>query len=104
MEVTVVAVLQAKPGMADRVIEAFAQVSPLVHNESGCELYAAHREHDGDSIVMIERWTSLEELQAHADGDPLRRLNELTEDILVKPYDVWFLEPVILGDPMKGKF
>lgn len=98
----VVAVLQAKPGGGDSVIESFREVSPLVHEESGCELYAAHLEHDGDTVVMVERWTTRADLDAHASGAPLARLNELSADLLTKPNDVWFLDNVPLGDPAKG--
>lgn len=102
MPVVVVAVLVAKPGRGPAVIESFREVSPLVHDEEGCELYAAHLEQDGDTVVMIERWSSREALDAHAAGRPLARLGELNADLLEKPYNVWFLDAVALGDPAKG--
>ena len=102
MSVTVAAVLTAKHGRADEVIAALREVSPLVHSEPGCDYYAAHREQDGDAVVMVERWTTRQELEAHATGAPLTRLNELLSDVLIRPYDVWFLDPVALGDPAKG--
>jgi quinol monooxygenase YgiN len=100
MSVTVVALLTAKSGLAQHVIDSFREVSPLVHNEAGCELYAAHT--DGNVVVMVERWTTQADLDAHAAGQPLARLNELNSDLLVKPYDVWILDAVPLGDPLKG--
>jgi quinol monooxygenase YgiN len=102
MSLVVVAVLTAKPGMGPQVIESFREVSPLVHNEAGCELYAAHLEQDGDTVVMVERWTTRADLDAHAAGAPLARLNELNADLLERPYDVWFLDPVVLGQPTQG--
>jgi quinol monooxygenase YgiN len=102
VSLTVVAVLEAKPGMGAQVIESFREVSPLVHEEPGCELYAAHLEQDGDTVVMVERWTTRADLDAHAAGAPLQRLNELNAKLLTKPYDVWFLDNVPLGDPAKG--
>ena len=102
MAVTVVAVLTAKPGMGSAVIESFREVSPLVHAEPGCELYAAHLEQDGDTVVMVERWTTRADLDAHATGAPLARLSELNADLLESPYDVWFLDPVPLGNSEKG--
>jgi len=102
MSLTVVAVLTAKPGLGPKVIESFREVSPLVHEEPGCELYAAHLEQDGDTVVMVERWTTRLDLDAHAAGAPLARLNELNADLLERPYGVWFLDPVALGDPVKG--
>ncbi|MDX2376472.1 antibiotic biosynthesis monooxygenase [Microbacterium sp. LRZ72] len=102
MPVSVVAVLTAKPGCGSRVIDAFREVSALVHAEPGCELYAAHLEHKGDTVIMIERWATQADLDAHATGAPLARLNELNADLLVRPYDVWFLDAVPLGDSTKG--
>ena len=102
MSLSVVAVLTAKPGLGPQVVESFREVSPRVHEEPGCELYAAHLEQGGDVVVMVERWTTRADLDAHAAGAPLARLNELNADLLVRPYDVWFLDPVPLGDPVKG--
>jgi quinol monooxygenase YgiN len=100
--VAVVAVLTAKPGLGPSVIESFREVSPRVHAESGCELYAAHLEQDGDTVIMVERWTTPADLEAHAAGAPLARLNELNAELLERPYDVWFLDEVPLGEPAKG--
>lgn len=102
MSLVVVAVLTAKPGMGLRVIESFREVSPLVHEEQGCEFYAAHLEQNGDTVVVVERWSTRTDLDAHAVGAPLARLNELNADLLERPYDVWFLDPVPLGQPAQG--
>ena len=98
----VVAVLQAKPGLGPRIIEHFREVAPLVHQEPGCELYAAHLQQGGDAVVMVERWSSPAALAGHASGAALARLNELNEGMLEKPYDVWRLDNVPLGDPAKA--
>ncbi len=103
MSVTVVAVLTAKAGRAGEPIDAFAEVSPLVHAEDGCERYAAHRERNGDAVVMFEQWATPADLDAHASGAPLARLSELIADVLIRPYDVWFLDAVPLGDEGKGR-
>ncbi|MFN4001009.1 putative quinol monooxygenase [Microcella sp.] len=102
MSLIVVAVLTAKPGKGPQVIESFREVSPLVHDEAGCELYAAHLEQGGDTVVMVERWTTRADLDAHAAGTPLARLNELNADLLERPYDVWMLDAVPLGDEARG--
>jgi len=102
MAFEVVAVFTPKRGKGPQVIESFREVSPLVHAEPGCELYAAHLEQDGDTVVMVERWTTRADLDAHAAGAPLARLNELNAGLLERPYDVWFLDNIPLGDPAKG--
>lgn len=96
----VVAIQTPKPGRLQDVLDAFAEVSPLVHQESGCEFYAAHT--DGRVCVMVERWTTRADLDAHASGAPLKRLLDLFGDALERPYDVWVLDEVPLGDPAKG--
>lgn len=100
--VTVVARFHPRPGCGRSIIEAFREIAPPVHQEAGCELYAAHLEQGGDTVVMVERWASRADLDAHAAGDPLKQLNELTAHLVERPYDVWFLDPVPLGDPRLG--
>jgi quinol monooxygenase YgiN len=96
----VVATLTAKPGLGPRLIEAFRVVSPLVHAEPGCGLYAANV--DGDTVVMIEAWGSQEDLTAHANGAASKRLNELIADVVAGPTEIRVLQNVPLGDPAKG--
>lgn len=96
----VVAMQTPKPGRIQEILDAFAVVSPLVHLEQGCELYAAHT--DGDRCVMVERWTTQADLDAHAAGEPLKELNRLFGDALAKPSEVWVLENVPFGDPALG--
>jgi quinol monooxygenase YgiN len=98
--VIVVAVIRAKPSMTQQVLDAFAEVSPVVHEEPGCELYAAHS--DGTAVVMVERWASKQDLEAHSSGAPLKRLGELIGPALEQAPEVWTLDEVPLGDPGKG--
>jgi quinol monooxygenase YgiN len=100
MSVVVVATLTPAPGRTQDVLDAFAAVSPLVHVEAGCELYAAHT--DGSLVVMVERWSSPEDLSAHAAGEALAELNRLTEGALAGEPIVRVLNNVPLGDPVKG--
>lgn len=96
----VVAIQTPKAGRLQQVLDAFAVVSPLVHQEKGCELYAAHT--DGRVCVMVERWTTQEDLDAHAAGEPLKQLIGLFGDALEKPYDVWVLDNVPMGEQPKA--
>lgn len=102
MSFVVVAVLTGKPGRGPEVIEAFRAESPHVHAEAGCELYAAHLEQGGDTVVMVERWATRTDLDAHAAGEALARLSTRFAELLERPYDVWFLDAVPLGDAVKG--
>ena len=100
MSVVVVAVLTPKPGRSQELLDAFAVVSPTVHAETGCELYAAHT--DGDLVVMVERWASVADLAVHATGAGITELGALTDDALAAATDVTVLQNVPFGDPAKG--
>lgn len=100
MSVVVVAVLTPQPGRIQEILDAFAVVSPKVHEEPGCELYALH--HDAEKVIMVERWSSRGDLDAHSAGQPLVELNALLGDALATPPDVSVLENVPLGNPVKG--
>jgi quinol monooxygenase YgiN len=98
--VVVVATLTPLPGMLQRILDAFALIAPKVHDESGCELYAAH--HSATHVVIIERWSAPADLAAHAAGTPVGQLHALLHGLLAQPTDVTVLENVPFGDPLKG--
>ncbi len=79
--VVVTATFVSEAGKRDDLLEALKVAIPEVHEEDGCELYALH-EADNGNIVLIEKWASRESLQAHAEGDPVRRLNAAIEPLL----------------------
>ena len=76
----VVAIIHPLPGKRDEIIEAFRVVSPLVHQEKGCELYALQSTQEGEGLIVIERWSTADDLQAHATGAAMDKLNELNTD------------------------
>ncbi|MGH7045539.1 MAG: putative quinol monooxygenase [Stellaceae bacterium] len=75
----VVAIITAKPGMREQILDAFRANMPAVHAEPGCIEYgpAIDAEDAGrmqtkfgsDTFVVIEKWQSPEALRAHA-GSP----------------------------------
>jgi quinol monooxygenase YgiN len=66
VSVVVVATITPKPEFWDEAIAAYEELIAATHDEAGCELYALH-EGDGH-LVMIEKWTSQEALDAHLTG------------------------------------
>jgi quinol monooxygenase YgiN len=72
----VVAVITAKPGLRERILEAFRANVPAVLAEDGCIEYGPTVDAEGlggfqtkfgeDAFVVIEKWASLEALKAHA--------------------------------------
>ena len=99
--VIVTAVFTPSPGQRDALIAALSEGIPAVHAEPGCELYAIHDADDG-TIVMIERWTSRADLDAHAAGAAVARLGELTKPHLAEPVEVVTMTPLPVGDPGRG--
>jgi quinol monooxygenase YgiN len=92
MSIAVVATIFPTPdGRAD-VVAAFEAAVARVHVEDeGCELYALHE--GDDRLVMIEKWTSPEALDAHARGPALVELNGRLDGLLVRPTEVRVLRP-----------
>jgi quinol monooxygenase YgiN len=72
----VLAIITAKSGMRDQILEAFHANMPAVHAEKGCIEYgpAVDAESAGgmqtkfgpDTFVVIEKWESPDVLRAHA--------------------------------------
>lgn len=72
----VVALITAKPGRREDILDAYRAVVATVRAEAGCVEYGAAIDADGapgfaaklgpDAIVVIEKWESAEALAAHA--------------------------------------
>ena len=66
----VVAGVYPKPGRLQEVIDVYAGIVPLVHQEPGCELFALHT--DGETVFLVEKWATPADLQAHARRSGVR--------------------------------
>ena len=72
----VVAVITAKPGMRDSILQAFRANVPAVKAEQGCIEYGAavdlengpkfQTHYGADTFIVIEKWASPDALKAHA--------------------------------------
>lgn len=72
----VIAVITAKPGMREKILEHFRANVPAVRAEKGCIEYGPAVDADPalpiqtkvgpDTFLAIEKWESLEALKAHA--------------------------------------
>lgn len=99
---TVVAIVHPAPGKGSEVAETYREVADEIHAEPGCELYAVHPSQDEQTVVVIERWTTLADLEAHLDGPAIARLTELNQGLRAAPSQVIKLDPIPMGDPAKG--
>lgn len=72
----VIAVITAKPGQRDRILQAFKANVPAVRAERGCIEYQATVDADdagpaqapfgADTFVVVEKWEDMAALRAHA--------------------------------------
>lgn len=100
-EVIVVATMQVLPGRAEELVERFGAVVEATHREEGCLAYALHRDRsDHSRFVLIERWRSQEDLDAHFQQPYMAAVAGLA-DGLAGPPEVIFCEALPQGDPAK---
>jgi quinol monooxygenase YgiN len=88
----VVAVITAKPGMRASVLQAFRANVPAVKAEQGCIEYGAAVDlEDGprfqtnygpDTLLVIEKWESIDALKAHAAAPHMVAYGAKTKDML----------------------
>ena len=101
MPVVVVATMKAKPESVDAVREACKTAIAAVHDEPGCELYALH-ESDG-TFVFVEQWADTDALTAHSTAPAIGALFGAIGELLDGAPDIKMLQPVVAGDPAKGR-
>jgi quinol monooxygenase YgiN len=87
----VLAMITAKPGMRDRILEAYRANVDAVLAEAGCLAYeavvdvrnpaAGFAQFGADSFVVVERWASLEALQAHAVAPHMKAYASKVKDL-----------------------
>ncbi len=71
--VVVTAIFTPQEGARDALIAALQETIPGVQTEDGCLLYAIHDAADG-TITMIEKWASVEALDAHGTSPEVKAL------------------------------
>jgi quinol monooxygenase YgiN len=86
----VVAIITAKPGMRENILQAFRANVPAVHAEQGCIEYGPAVDADGiggfqtkfgpDTFVVVEKWESPEALKAHAAAPHMAAYAAKTKD------------------------
>lgn len=101
MSVVVTAVFHAKPGARADLIDALRTSIPDVHAERGCELFALHDADDG-TVVLVEKWASIEDLGAHDEGEPVDRLRANIAPFIAAPAKVVRMSAVPAGSGAQG--
>ena len=88
----VLAIITAKSGMREQILEAFHANMPAVHAEKGCVEYGPAVDAEGagamqtkfglDTFVVIEKWESPEALRAHATSPHMAAYAAKTRDLI----------------------
>ena len=86
----VVAIITAKPGQREAVLEAFRANVPAVHAEQGCIEYGPVIDAPGavqtpigdDTFMVIEKWESGEMLAAHAKSPHMAAYAANVKDLI----------------------
>jgi quinol monooxygenase YgiN len=99
--VVVTAVFHPAPGRGDDLVEALRATIPDVQAERGCLLYAIHDAEDG-SITMIEKWASVDDLDAHGSGTAVAALGAAIDGLVAEPAHVTRMTPIPVGDTTLG--
>ncbi|OOP59225.1 antibiotic biosynthesis monooxygenase [Arthrobacter sp. SRS-W-1-2016] len=101
MPIVVTAVFHPAEGKKDQLVQALQAAIPAVHEEEGCLLYAIHDAADG-SITMIEKWTTAELLDAHANGPAVAALEAAVGSFIESPTTVTTMAPIEAGTEVQG--
>lgn len=98
----VVALITAKPGMREKVLEAFRANVPAVRAEDGCIEYGpaidaqteipTQAKIGADKVVIIEKWESLAHLKAHSVAPHMQAYRPRVKDY-VKSMTLQVLAP-----------
>jgi quinol monooxygenase YgiN len=88
----VLAVITAKSGMRDSILQAFRANVPNVRAEQGCIEYGAAVDAEPalkfqtafgpDAFVVVEKWESLDALKAHAAAPHMAAYAAKTKDMI----------------------
>jgi quinol monooxygenase YgiN len=88
--VHVLAIITAKPGMRDKILEAYRANVDAVRAENGCIAYEAvvdvaegapgFARFGDDSFVVVEKWASMDALRAHGAAPHMKAYGASVKD------------------------
>ncbi len=87
----VLAIITAKPRQRDTLLAAFKAIVPVVQAEEGCIEYGPVVDVAGadpafgpDTFVVVEKWSSMAALQAHAAAPHMAAYGARTKDLVAR--------------------
>ncbi len=92
---TVVAVLEAKPGKEQELERTLMELVPPTRQEAGCINYDLHRSRDDSRMFMFyENWVDRKSLDAHLATPHLTAFKEKAADLLAGPLEITLYEMI----------
>jgi quinol monooxygenase YgiN len=98
----VIAIITARPGQRERILEAFRANLPAVRAEDGCIEYGPTIDAEGvggfqaklgpDTFVVIEKWRDADALKAHAAAPHMASYAARVKDLIASRV-IHVLEP-----------
>ena len=89
--VYVVATITVADGKRSEFLTAFRELMPKVHAEDGCELYVPTTDMEttiaseprGNVVTIVERWSSIDALEAHLMASHMMVYRETVKDLVL---------------------
>ena len=72
----------------------FANLVTESYKESGCEMYDLVQGVNEDTWIMMEKWSSKEQCDAHMLTSHVKHINSIDQKYFKKPTELKFLNPV----------
>lgn len=102
-QVVVVANLRVAEGKQEAAEAYVREIIEQTHAEAGNIAYALHRDAgDPAHLVIIERWASQADLDAHFQQPYMQEMPGRAAEVLAAAPQITFFAPVPAGDPAKG--
>jgi quinol monooxygenase YgiN len=98
---TVVAIFTPKPEFHSEIRNLLYRITPLVHEEPGCEFYTMNEAVDG-RLIQIEAWTTKQDWLDHIERQTVIDILAGVESKLTKDIEVYEMYNIPTGTSGKG--
>ena len=94
-EISLVILIETKPGLVHEQVQAFKKLQPLVLAEKGCLQYELSRvKGDENKFLLIEKWASEDDLKAHDETAHMVAADAYNSSFRAKPAQIFELEKI----------
>ena len=98
---TVVAIFTPKPEYEQAVYDLLHRITPLVHDEPGCEFYTLNKDVEG-RCIQIEAWTTRQDWMDHIERQTVKDILAGVDGKLKTDIEVYEMYNVPTGTSGKG--